>query len=69
MAASPDRKTLERKRRWLEKRHGQPFEIIYASNGEAAILSKEYLDKVRDKREERAADNEYFKSGTRYPGQ
>ena len=43
MAASPDRKTLERKRKALERKHGEPFRILRASNGEIAILPVEYI--------------------------
>ena len=46
MAASPDAKTIERKRKALERKHGEPFVVLRASNGEVAILSKSYVDRV-----------------------
>lgn len=38
MAASPDPKTVERKRLHLERKNGYRFVTIRASNGEVAIL-------------------------------
>lgn len=38
MAAGLSRATAERKRKALEKKHGRPFVILRASNGETAIL-------------------------------
>lgn len=44
MGAGIDRKTAERKRKALERKHGKPYVILRASNGETAIVSQEYLD-------------------------
>jgi hypothetical protein len=44
MAAGLDHKTAERKRKALERKHGKPYVILRASNGETAIVSKEYVD-------------------------
>ena len=47
MGAGIDQKTAERKRKALEKKHGKPYVILRASNGEVAILSQEYVDSCK----------------------
>ncbi len=44
MAASPDARTIERKRKALEKKYGEPYVVLRASNGEVAIMTKRYVD-------------------------
>lgn len=44
MAAGLDSKTAERKRKALERKHGKPYVILRASNGETAILPRDYVD-------------------------
>jgi hypothetical protein len=44
MSAGLDHKTAERKRKALERKHGEPYRIIRASNGEVAILPTRYID-------------------------
>jgi hypothetical protein len=43
MTTCPPRKVLLAAKRRLEKKHGRPYVILHASNGEAAIVSVEYL--------------------------
>lgn len=46
MAASPDNKTIQAKKRKLEREYGEPYVVLRASNGEVAILPKSYVDSV-----------------------
>ena len=48
MAASPSLASLNRRKRQLEASTGKPHVILRASNGECAILSKEYVDSCRN---------------------
>ena len=41
----------ERKRKAFEKKHGKPYVILRASNGEMAILSREYVDACYPKKD------------------
>lgn len=57
MAASPSNKVLQARKRRLERKHGKPYVILRASNGEAAIVSQEYLDRCfPENRSRREAD-------------
>lgn len=44
MATGLDSKTAERKRKALERQQGKPFVILRASNGETAILPRDYVE-------------------------
>ena len=46
VASNPGRDVLERKRKALEKKNGEPYRVIVASNGEAAILPVRVLEEV-----------------------
>lgn len=46
MAAGIDRQTAERKKRALERKYGEPYRILRASNGEVAIMSVRYIESV-----------------------
>ena len=50
MAASPSQAVINRRKRQLEKETGKPYVVLRASNGEVAILSKEYVDSCYPKR-------------------
>ena len=47
MAASPPQSVINRKKRSLEKKYGKPSVVLRASNGEVAIVSREYLESCR----------------------
>ncbi len=44
MGAGVSTKVLQAAKRRLEKKTGKPHVILRASNGEAAVLSQEYVD-------------------------
>ena len=50
MALSPSLASLNRRKRRLEAKTGKPHVILRASNGECAILSKEYVESCYPKR-------------------
>ena len=48
MAAGVPRAKLEAAKRKMEKKTGKPCVILRASNGEAAVVTQEYLDACRN---------------------
>ena len=50
MAASPSQAVINRKLKALERKTGKPHVVLRASNGEVAIMSKEYVDSCYPKR-------------------
>lgn len=47
MGASPSQAKINRAKARLEKETGKPHVVLRASNGEVAIMSKEYVDSCR----------------------
>jgi hypothetical protein len=44
MAMSPSAATIARKKAELERKTGEEYVVLRASNGEVAILAKSYVD-------------------------
>ena len=56
MAASPSNAVINRRKRQFEKETGKPYVILRASNGEVAIMSKEYVDSCYPERRKDTAN-------------
>ena len=48
MGTCPPRKNLLRMKRYREKKYGEPFVILRASNGEACIMPLREIQKRKD---------------------